>query len=105
MKQTIRTRDGRVFKSRSNKREVAPSGSKAEVTSPPVRKSDKYVGELERLCAVHADGVSDLFQQKPRRLPRWDPLRDRERARKIRLLQLPDLKDEGEQQGDEEGDE
>lgn len=39
--------------------------------------------------------MRDLFQQKPRRGQRWDPIRDRERSRKIRVLKLPTISDGG----------
>lgn len=44
---------------------------------------------MDRLYAEHSDGMRDLFQQKPSRRQSWDPVKDRERARKIRFLQLP----------------
>lgn len=43
--------------------------------------------------------MNDPFQQKPHRALLWDSVRDRERAKKIRLLQLPTLEAEAEKHG------
>lgn len=65
-----------------------------EDTGSTSQKGRKRLSEKDRLCAEHAEGMRDLFQQNPGRRQSWDPIRDSKRARNI-LPQLPMISDGG----------
>lgn len=43
---------------------------------------------MKKICVAHAECVHTIFQDYPQRSPDWDRLRDKERAKRIRLLRL-----------------
>lgn len=51
----------------------------------------RRVREMDRLCSARAEGVKEMFRQQPHRKKSWDPIKDRERAQRIRMLRIPDI--------------
>lgn len=49
--------------------------------------------EMNKICLVHANDLRRLFQARPPKREIWYPVLDRERAKRIRLLHLPELED------------
>lgn len=41
-------------------------------------------------CSAHAEEVSALFMRREHKRPSWDPIKDRDRANRIRMLQMPE---------------
>lgn len=71
------TRDGSAF--------TTSTAKDATVEQSPVEKKECEMG---RLCAVNEEEVRDLFEGKSRKRTSWDPVNDKERAKKLRMLQL-----------------
>lgn len=46
---------------------------------------------MDKLCAAHAEEARNLFQTHSSRRASWDPIREKETAKIIRLLRLTDL--------------
>lgn len=47
---------------------------------------------MDRRCAAQAEKVSAVFRRREHKRPSWDPINDRERAKRMRLLRLPEEK-------------
>lgn len=82
----MQTKDGRVFKTRLNIRTTQNSAKESEEIITMTKRGDRGMSKMNRLCAGHADGISDMFQQNTRQKYHRDPVKDKERARKINMM-------------------
>lgn len=74
----MRTKDGRVFKSKLGKRKAEQTNNKHVSTAHTPQKVGKQASEMDRLCAENTEEIRDLFQKKLKRRQSWDPIKDGE---------------------------
>lgn len=47
---------------------------------------------MDHRFTAHAEEVSTIFRRREHKRTSWDPVKDRERAKMIRILRLPEEK-------------
>lgn len=82
----MRTTDGRTFQ-----RRIEAISNEEDVHDAETTNATK---EISKRCIEHAKSVRDIMKAPTKRQSNWDPQRERERAKSIRLMIIQEVDDE-----------